>query len=337
MSDILVVKESRQGEKRVALTPNDAQRVARLGHHVVVEAGAGEGVGFADSAYLLAGAEVRSSGRALSELFKGIDIVLRVKRAERDREIAEATAISPGTMMIGFLDPLDPTTPHVTEWKTRKIRGISLDHLQLNPDDPMNVLSAMSALAGSLALEQAVRLSKRPLTKTLVVLGMGSAGKSAALAGIAKGFVVKAIGKGERCPDLEAKGVEYETIPSAQDEQIAFVREKLKDADIVIASARSQGQPAPLLVDGETLTKMQEGAVIVDLARTEGGNVEGSQNDATVHLGNGVIVTNNTGYPKLAPLEASQAYSRGLVSVIEKIAQGHFKLQDPLFKDAVIC
>jgi NAD(P) transhydrogenase subunit alpha len=80
------------------------------------------------------------------------------------------------------------------------------------------------------------------------------------------------------------------------------------DADIVITSARRSNTLAPVLIPTSTLHAMRAGAVVIDLALTEGGNVEGSQHDTTLTIGS-VIVRNTSGYPKAMPREASMLWS----------------------------
>lgn len=335
---ILVVKETRKGEKRVSLPPEAVEKVIKLGYSVLVEKGAGNAAGFSDQEYLDVGATIRESSEKLNDLFHDVKVILRVKRADRTREILEANALKANTLMLGFLDPIDTTTSHVSEWKNAGITGISLDQLKLTAEDPMSVLAAMSKLAGKLAFDEACKLCKRSDMHRAVVLGVGAVGKAAISTALQKGFSVLAVGTSERGrSEIEQMGAEYAAIPSVDEEgKKEWIRNNLKNADIVLTSARRSGEPAPKLIDAKTLSAMQEGAVVIDLARTEGGNVEGSMNDTTLCLGNNVIVSNNTGYPKLAPREASIAYSAGLVSIIEKLVQEKFNLNNPIFKEAVV-
>merc|ERR1739848_355565 len=84
---------------------------------------------------------------------------------------------------------------------------------------------------------------------------------------------------------------------------------------MVIAAARKTGTPAPKLMDASVLQVLGKGAVVLDLALTEGGNVVGSKSDSTLTL-EGVTVTNVTGYPKRDPAKASAAYSGCMEAVL---------------------
>ena len=87
MSTIFIVKETRKGEQRVALVPDDVRKVKSLGHQVIIESDAGLAAGFSDNAYKKAGGEIRKPDEQLTDLFHNVDLVLRVKRAQRAREL----------------------------------------------------------------------------------------------------------------------------------------------------------------------------------------------------------------------------------------------------------
>ena len=239
--------------------------------------------------------------------------------------------------MIGFLDPLDQTTPHISEWENCGVSGLSLDQLQLSDNDPINILAVMSELTGSIALDHMIKICQRPSPQKLVVLGTGAVGKSAIRAGVKKNLSVLAIGRQEtHRNEIENLGAKYSVMPENKSEQLTWIQKHLKDADLVLCSARQRKMPAPILINKETLSIMQKGTVVADLARTEGGNVEGSMNDKTLILGNDVIVTNNTGYPKQAPYQASIAYSNGMVHLLKKLTKDQFQL-DKILSEGKCC
>ena len=313
---IVIVKESRKGEKRVALTPKDVKTITLTGNEVIVESGAGESVHFSDQDYLNAGAKIRLVSEDYKSLFENAQIILRVKRAERSREIKELESIPSGATIIGFLDPLDETTPHMAEWENKNVKLISLDQLDLSPEDPSNTLTAMSSMTGKIALEEAIKLHSS-IPKNILVLGTGSVGQSAIKEAAKKSLKVTAIGsKPSYKNNIEKMGASY--FPFQKSEKFQkLLQELLSQTDIVIASARKRGEKAPILVDKPALSIIKKGSVLVDLARTEGGNITGSRNDQTIYLENDVIITNSTGYPKFYPIEATQAFSKGLSHFIK--------------------
>lgn len=313
---IFVVKESRAGEQRVSLIPEDVKILVEQHFTVMVEHDAGAASGHADEAYVAAGATIRHLDKHAANpyhaLFLGCDIIVRAKRPDRAREQLENQAIAKGTIMFGALDLLDQNAPHIKEYQRAGIVAYSLDQLELAADDPMNILSAMSHITGRLALLDAIEKCPRSVHK-VVLIGFGTAGKSALQTAVRQRLDTSVVVRGEQYSEMiEAAGGKALCLnPNATlAEQQASIRDWIQDADIVIASARRAKEVAPMLIPNETLSVMQPGAVIVDLALTEGGNVQGSEHDQTHVLGNDVIVTNVSGYPKSHPEAASKLWSQ---------------------------
>ena len=99
-----------------------------------------------------------------------------------------------------------------------------------------------------------------------------------------------------------------------------LIAKHLNEASIIITSARQANQQAPVLVTTPTLLELQHAPVLVDLALTEGGNIEGSVHDQVVELANGVKIINQSGYPKLEPEISSVYWSRASRFFIEAMA-----------------
>jgi NAD/NADP transhydrogenase alpha subunit len=309
---ILIPKETRANEQRVALIPKDVQTLVNRGHKVFVEHNAGIGAGFSDQDYQNAGAAIRSlHDNDYKNLFGNINLIVRVKRPERSREIIENKIISPDTIMIGALDPLEKNSSHVDEYHKASIIAYSIDQLNLSSEDPMNLLAAMSKIAGRLALLDAVQRFHSTVKK-VVIIGFGTAGRAAFDESLEMQFSTIVVLTNANDSN-EIKKLGGKTLILKKENDIKQQQEKIKnvllDADVVIASARRANQPAPLLIPATTLFCMQSGAVIVDMALSEGGNVEGAEHDETRVLGNNIIVTNTSGYPKAVPGEASKLWS----------------------------
>lgn len=326
--NILVTKETRAHESRVALVPKDVEELIKNGHTVFVEHNAGNGAGFTDQDYLSVGAVIHcienDNSEAYKQCFENIDLVARVKRPERSREILENKTMLPGTIMLGALDPLEKNSSHVDEYHQSNIIAYSIDQLNLEPDDPMNLLAAMSKIAGRLALLDAIKKFNSTVKK-VVILGFGIVGRSAFAEALNKKLPTTILLRNSAdAKDIEARGGKVELLNNAGDlgSEQKIVKNILRDADIVITSARKPNQPAPLLIPLDTLQSMQSGSVIVDMALSEGGNVEGSEHDITSRLGNGIIVTNTSGYPKAVPDEASTFWSTASLHFISMLAKG---------------
>jgi H+-translocating NAD(P) transhydrogenase subunit alpha len=331
--NILVVKESREGEKRVSLLPNDVKKLSDT-HTIFVESGAGNGIGIADQEYVDAGATIRIADD-LSSLFANIDLVVRVKRANHEREGVEFTCYPKGLVVIGALDPLETNSSHIELFKKNEISGISIDQLRLNQDDPMNILAAMSTITGRLALLDAVDKHEKSQIHNVLILGYGAVARSALKQALQQNmhcFVL--ITQKELQKELLALGVEGILIHKT--DPIEKTRERLlpyaKKADIVIAAARANMQKAPILIDDVMQENMKKGAVIVDLALSEGGNIANSQHDATLKGKGGVIITNISGYPKLEPKIASQKWSLASRLCIEALSKNLHALDEAIIK-----
>lgn len=329
--NILITKETRAGETRVALIPRDVRVLVENGHHIFVEHDAGTKAGFSDLDYQQAGARIRyinsDNVQTYQKFFDNIDIVVRAKRPERERERLENQSMSKGTILIGALDPFEKNSAHINEYHRAQIIAYSIDQLKLTENDPMNLLAAMSKIAGRLALLDAIdkfTAMQMRIIKKVVIIGFGSVGRAAFDEALTQQLPTTVILTNiALAKEIEAKGAIALLLDKNKslNEQQHFIRDVLLNTDIVITSARKPNQLAPLLIPQQTLDHMQKGAVIVDMALSEGGNVEGSVHDATLMLGNSVIVTNASGYPKAFPREASELWSRACLQFILGITE----------------
>lgn len=331
--NILIIKETRANEKRVGLVPTDVQKLVAAGHTVFVESGAGAGIQIADALYTDAGARIRNANDDFTALFKEIDIIVRVKRAKHSREEQEIAATPDNTIMIGALDPKEPDSDHINKYKTKKINAYSLDYLNVATDNPMNILAQMSTLTGKLALLDAIEKHENKVNK-LVIIGYGSAGKAALQEAITQNISTTVFCTQQAQKEhIEQQGAQ--AIILDKNNKLAVSQQSIlnaiKNADIVITTARSRGVKAPLLIPTSSLQQMQSGAVVVDLAISDGGNVAGSEHDKTLSTEQGVILTNVSGYPKEVPEQASAIWSQASYLFIEKLSK-----DDPLTASAKV-
>jgi NAD/NADP transhydrogenase alpha subunit len=146
----------------------------------------------------------------------------------------------------------------------------------------------------------------------VIIIGFGVVGHAAFEEAISKNLpIVVILSNSTKAQEILKRGANVLLLNKNDDlkQQQIIIKNALLDADIVISSARSANQLAPLLIPLETLKQMKKGSVIVDMALSEGGNVEGSEHDSTRILGNGIIVTNTSGYPKAVPHESSKLFA----------------------------
>lgn len=319
---ILLVKESAPGEARVSLIPTDVQQLIDQGNEVYVEAGAGVLAGFGDEDYVKAGAQIRKNDDDYQKLFADISLLVRAKRPNREREQLEAKALSENMIIMGALDPF-AKDGHIEEYRKANVTAFSIDQVPLPKDSPMNILATMSHIAGELALLDAINKSKNNDIKNVLIIGTGTAGIAAYNKAIEMGYQVTIMSSNaalvnEYQSKTNTRAVYLDKNVDVFSQQ-QLVKENASDANIVITAARSAGKVATILFPVTTLRDMLAGTVIVDLALSEGGNVAGSLHDQTVTLGNGIMVTNVSGYPKVMPHEASIKWSLATRMFIEAL------------------
>ena len=325
INKIIVLKETRAGEARVAFTPETTAYFVNKKYSILVEKNAGKLAGFSDQNYIDVGATVFEFDNFI---FPENSLILRVKIPSKERQYLEKNRFRPDTIMLGFLDPLDrEITPRITT--------ISLELLDLTSDDPRNAQAAMSRFAGKLALQDALQRYQAALPKKVTVLGTGPAGLGAAFMARELNLPLQLFGRQERHrQSVEAAGIVYRILPATG--KIEFIRKYLNDQTIVIAAARNVGERSPLLIDAASLAVLSEGSIVVDLSAGEGGCVAGSQQDQVVLTEKNISIVNISGYPKAEPRAASEAYSEAVFSLLNEIMDfnGEINLEDSLLNAA---
>jgi NAD(P) transhydrogenase subunit alpha len=336
---VAVVKESAPGERRVALVPETVPRLVQAGLEVLVEAGAGDGAWFPDSAYTAAGAAVTST----DNLYATADVILTVTRPDA----AALPRLRTGQAVIGMLSPL--TDPNLArDLAAAGVTAISLDGLPrtLSRTQVMDALSSQANVAGYKAALVAADAYGRffPLLITaagtarpakLLVLGTGVAGLQAIgtarrLGAQVSGYDVRPASKGE-VESLGATYIELTSVVSAageggyareltaeeRDAQQAELAGHIARHDVVITTAQVPGRRPPLLVTEDAVRAMSAGSVIVDMGASPlGGNVAGSVPDKTVVTANGVTVIGAQNLAAAVPTAASNAYSRNISALL---------------------
>ncbi|HXQ64933.1 MAG TPA: Re/Si-specific NAD(P)(+) transhydrogenase subunit alpha [Alphaproteobacteria bacterium] len=346
---IAIVKERREGEKRVAATPETAKRFAGLGLEVVVEQAAGSAASFPDEAYRQAGAAIAESAAAA---LKDADIVLKVQRPQSAAEGNDELALMKrGALLIAMLSPYGERE----RIEAYAAAGISAFAMELMPRisraQSMDVLSSQANLAGYKAvLDAGVQFGKAfPMMMTaagtvapakVIVMGVGVAGLQAIatarrLGAVVSGYDVRPAVK-EQVQSLGASFVEVDAAATKgaetaggyakemseeyKQKQAAVLRETLKKQDIAITTALIPGRPAPVLISEEMVKEMKPGSVIVDLAVEAGGNCPLSEPGQVV-VKHGVTIVGYTNYPSRIAVDASALYARNLYNFLAPFAK----------------
>ncbi|MFI8510004.1 Re/Si-specific NAD(P)(+) transhydrogenase subunit alpha [Streptomyces sp. NPDC085460] len=334
-----VLRETQDGERRVAATPATVERIRGLGYEVVVDPGAGVGAGFPDDAYEAAGAAIGEAVEA--------DVVLGVNAPGPER----LDRMRPGATVIALFAPgSDPTT--VEELGRRPLTVLSMDAVpRISRAQSMDVLSSMANIAGYRAVIEAAHAFGRFFTGQMtaagkvpparvLVAGAGVAGLAAIGTAGSLGAIVRATDpRPEVADQVRSLGGEYLAIDSPETEvsatgyakemgddykarEAALYAAECREADIVITTALIPGRPAPRLITAETVAAMKPGSVIVDMAAANGGNVEGTVPGERTVTPNGVTLLGYTDLAGRLPAQASQLYGTNLFNLLALLTPG---------------
>ncbi len=358
---IFFPKEEGQ-EIRATILPEVAKKFADLGLEVLIEEGLGSSVFIDDSIYSEAGATVvdsRDSG------LSSADIVCRINKPREE----EITKLKSKGIHISFLDPFNETEL-VKKFASQEVSAISMELVpRITRAQKMDALSSQANLAGYSAVIEASRTINKsfPMMMTaagtispsrVFVIGVGVAGLQAIATAKRLGARVEAFDTRpvveEQVKSLGAKFVKIdigETEETDQgyakeltEEQIKMQQEGMKkicsQSDVVITTAQVFGRPAPRIVTSDMVQAMQPGSVIVDMAVSTGGNVDGSQADEYV-FENGVTIIGMSNLPAEVAKDASQVYGANLFNMIEEYWDKedkllNFDLNDDILKGCVI-
>ncbi len=337
--NIVAIRESVRGERRVPLTPQAVEKLVRLGATVTLEQGFGAQLHLADEVYAKAGASFEADRKAL---LGAADLLLTVQPPDADVVLA----LRKGAATAGFVDPFR----NLELVRTMAQHGVDGLCMELIPRttyaQKMDALSSQASLAGYAAvIVAAERIDKAfPMMSTpagtipparVFVVGAGVAGLQAIATAKRLGARVEAYDTRpvvkEQVQSLGARFVEIdvgETGQTAQgyakeltSEQLEMQRKQMAKvcagADVIITTAQVFGRGAPRIVSAEMVAGMRPGSVIVDLAASTGGNVEGTVADQEILTDNGVLIVGLANMPAEVARDASQVYANNLYLLIE--------------------
>ena len=330
-------KEVLEGENRVAMTPDSALQLQKLGYDCAIEAGAGNLAGFSDKDYKDAGVEVIKSAAAL---WKASDIVAKV-RVPTDTEVKR---LRKGQTLISFFNP----GGNEKQMELAAEKGATVVAMEMVPRisraQKMDALSSMANIAGYRAVIEAgnnfgrfftgqvTAAGKVPPAKVLVVgagvAGLAAIGTSTSLGAITYAFDVRP----EVAEQIESMGAEFVFLdfeeeaqdgaetggyaapssPEFQAKQLEKFRDLAPDIDIVITTALIPNRPAPVLWTKDMVKMMKPGSVIVDLAAERGGNCELTVADEKIVTDNGVTIIGYTDFPSRMATQSSTLYATNI-------------------------
>jgi alanine dehydrogenase len=319
-----IVREIKDGESRVGLTPPGARQLAGSGHEVIVETAAGAACGFSDDEYRVAGAALGSRDDAWA-----CELVVKVKEP-----LAEEHRFLRGQILFAFLHLAGVSRQLTSDLLASGTTAVAYETVE-DERGRLPLLAPMSAVAGSMApIVGAYHLARfnggrgvllcRLLGKTygkVLILGDGVVGQHAAGVAAAMGARVVMLGldaeHGERLKRMISSSLSYEiSTPAA-------VAAQLRDADLLVGAVLVKAARAPHLVSESMVKTMPEGSVIVDVSIDQGGCVETSRptsHTKPTFVAHGVVHYCVTNMPGAYPRTSTMALTEATLPFVQRIA-----------------
>ena len=289
------VKEIKNNEYRVGLTPDNVRAYVAAGHHVYMEKGAGIGSGFSDNEYVDAGASLIDNA---ADVWHLVDMMVKVKEPLEE----EYPLFHDGLILYTYLH-LAADKEQTDALLNGKVKAVAYETIQ-EADRTLPCLAPMSQIAGRLSIQEGAKyLEKRfggegillagvPGTPkaNVVILGGGTVGMNACKIAVGMGSNVTILDINlKRLEELDNLfGAHIQTLVSTD----SNIERVIKDADLVIGSVLIPGGSTPKLFKQKYLKEMKDGAVFVDVAIDQGGCGESSHvttHDDPVYTLDGVV------------------------------------------------
>jgi len=341
---ISIPKENRDGETRIAASPEVVKKFTGMGFEVTIESGAGLNSGFTDKIFEDVGANIASDTKAT---LKDADIIFKIQRLMTSKDkIDEISMCKKNAMVISHMSALSSKTD-IEEYAKASITTFAMDLMpRISRAQSMDVLSSQSNLSGYQAVIKGANNfnSAFPMMMTaagtvapakVFIMGVGVAGLQAIatakrMGAIVTAYDVRAATK-EQVESLGGKflivdeeamkeaetsgGYAKEMTEDYKKKEQEVIKNHIKDQDIVITTALIPGRPAPKLVTKEMVNSMRTGSVVVDLAVETGGNCELAKRNEVVDA-DGVKIVGYDNLPGELPKDASTLFAKNLLNFL---------------------
>ena len=356
---IAILKESRDGENRVSVTPTVVKSLVGMGLTCLVETGAGAASHYSDQDYINAGASVISR----VDCFTSAEALVQINPPTAD----VVASLKSGQLWISMMYHRS-NTELIESINSVGASVFSLDAIpRISRAQSMDVLSSQANLAGYRAvIEGAYQMNKIfPMLMTaagtvtpakVLIFGVGVAGLQAIATAKRLGAVVEATDVRPETKEqvqslggkfIEVKGVEVgseggyakEASEEYRQAQREAVNKSLAQADLVITTALVPGRKAPILIDDEQIALMKPGAVLVDMAAEQGGNCTKTQSGKIIEF-QGVKIIGAVNMPSELSANASELFARNIWELMKLIApKGDLILDrnDEIVQGSLIC
>lgn len=329
-----VIKDPKQGEGRVGMTPENVKILTAEGHQVLVDKDAGVGAGFSNEEYEAAGGEIVDTKEAWSA-----ELIVKVKEPMP----SEYQYFKENQIIWGFLH-LAANKECTEKMMAKNMTALSAENLVVN--GVQTLLKPMSAIAGRRAVSmgqyyleaqhqgEGILLAGIPGIKAgkVVILGGGNAAQNSCDMALAIGCEVVIL---EKSPyQIEQLKQKYTNdnvliVPSSEESLAKYI----KEADLFISTVLIPGAKPPKLVKDYMVASMKKGSVLVDIAIDQGGTVENiktTNHAEPVYINHGVVHYAVPNMPGAVPRTATIALSKGNIEYLVDIANNGIKniLQD---------
>ena len=322
------IRETKDQEYRVGLTPVGVNALVSDGHEVLVERGAGAGAGFPDALYVTGGARLCSTA---SEVSGEVDLLVKVKEILPP----EFVLLRPGLILFAYLH-LAPDPDQTNALLESRTDSIAYE-LVRRSDGSLPLLIPMSQVAGRMAAEVAAQYLKKPgpgrgkllggiagsAPARAVVIGSGNVGTAATRVLVALGANV--VVTSTDLQRLSAFESQFHDRISTRVTSPAMLTEELAGADVLIGGVLVPGSMAPKLVSREMVRSMGEGAVIVDVCIDQGGIAETSRltsHSDPIYVEEGVVHYCVPNMPGAVPRTSTEALTSATLPYVRRLAMG---------------
>ena len=361
---ISIPKENREGETRVAASPEVIRKFVSMGFDITVESGAGLNSGFTDEIFKDAGAEIASDTKSTLE---NADLIFKIQRLMTSNDaIDEISMCKKDAMVLSHMSALS-TKKDSEEYAKASLTTFAMDLMpRISRAQSMDVLSSQSNLSGYQAVIKGADNfnSAFPMMMTaagtvapakVFVMGVGVAGLQAIatakrMGAIVTAYDVRAATK-EQVESLGGKflivdeeamkeaetsgGYAKEMTEEYKKKEQDVIKKHISDQDIVITTALIPGRPAPKLVTAEMVKLMRTGSVIVDLAAEMGGNCELTKRNQ-IFDADGIKIVGFDNLPGELPKDASTLFAKNLLNFLSPHVNAESKSLDLDWEDETV-
>ena len=335
------VKEIKNNEFRVGLTPDNVKSYVNAGHEVYIEKDAGVGSSFATSEYEAAGAKICDTAK---EVWATVDMMVKVKEP-----LPEEYPLFKENLILYTYLHIAADRPQMDALLQYKVKGVAYETL-LERNHTLPLLAPMSQIAGRLSIQEGAKYLEKPFGGSgmllsgvpgtpkakVVILGAGMVGTNACKIAVGRGAQVSIIDINlERLAYLDdIFGARIQTLYSTD----AVIEKELASADLVVGSILIPGKAAPKVGKAAYLKNMRPGSVIVDVAVDQGGCFETTHvtyHDNPTYVVDGVVhycVGNMPGaVPRTSTIALTNATLKYGLQIANKGLEGACKENDVMY------